>query len=86
MPTREEVYATIDGERDYQDAQRPDRFTETVLPVAAELVCIGEYLNRANKSYTDNPGEAPEETLHIIRKIGAMCVRALEHHGAPERK
>jgi hypothetical protein len=85
MATRQEVYNVIDGERDYQDAQRPDRFTESVLPVSGELLCIRTYLGYADNSYTNNPGEAPIETLEHIRKIAAMCVRAMEHHGAPPR-
>src|SRR5690242_12518169 len=86
MPTRKEVYTVIDGERDYQDAQRPDRFTEPVLPVAGELICIQTYLTEAQNLYTKSPGETPKAGLDNIRKIAAMCVRAMEHHGAPPRE
>lgn len=85
MASREEVYKAIDSERDYQDAQRPDRFTEPVLPISGELLCIQEYLNRTNITYVTSAGETPLECLNGLRKIAAMCVRAMEHHGAPKR-
>jgi hypothetical protein len=86
MSTRQEVYAAINTERDYQDGQRDNgRFTEQVLPVSGELLCIQEYLNKANLAYVVNPGEVPLDTLHAIRKVAAMCVRTLEHYGAVSR-
>ena len=86
MSTRQEVYSAIDGERDYQNLQRETgRFTEVVLPVSGELLCIQEYLDKAVKVYVSSPGEAPPEVLNGLRKIAAMCVRAMEHHGALTR-
>ena len=83
---REKVYEAIDTERNYQDSQRKaGRFTELVLPIAGELECIRHYLNKATTSYAESPGETPHETLETIRKITAMGVRAMEHHGAPIR-
>ncbi len=85
--TRQIVYQAIDGERDFQDSLRvKGRFTENVLPVPGELICIQEYVNKALKVYVSEPGEIPEETLHALRKIAAMCVRTMEHYGAPKRK
>lgn len=86
MSTREEVYRAIDSERAYQDLLREaGRFEEEVLSVAGEIACIKTYLDQAFVAYANNPGETPQECLHTLRKIGAMCVRALEHHGAPFR-
>lgn len=86
MPTRKEVYAVIDGERTYQDSLRTQgRFSEDVLPVPGEIVCIEYYLDKLKAEYANNPGEAPEECQHIFRKIAGMCVRAMENHGAPKR-
>jgi hypothetical protein len=93
MPTRQEAYEAIDSERDYQDSLREDRvagthnarFTEVVLPLPGELTCIRTYLRKAEDSYTNNPGEAPQETMEIIRKIAGMCVRTMEHHGVYNR-
>jgi hypothetical protein len=86
MPSRSEVYEAIESERDYQDSLRErGQFTEVVLPVAGELLIMKEYLDRAIRSYVENPGETPEETLNIIRKITTTGFRAMEHHGAPLR-
>jgi hypothetical protein len=87
MPERQEVYQIVDDERSYQDAQREEgRFTEEVLPVSGEILCVEEYVAKLRTAYTANPGETPEECLHIFRKVAALCVRAMEHHGAPERE
>jgi hypothetical protein len=82
-----EIIEAIDSERDYQDSLREGgRFTENILPLPGELSCMKVYLDKAFESYANNPGEAPEETMHIIRKIVAMGVRAMENYGAPKRE
>jgi hypothetical protein len=87
ISTRKEVYQSLDKERDYQDSMRSEgRFTETVLPVSGELICMKRYLDDAFSSYTSSPGETPAETLNAIRKITAMGVRTLEHYGASPRQ
>lgn len=86
MTTRKEVYKAVDGERDYQDAQREGgRFTEAVLPVAGELLIMQEYVSKGIAAYVALPGETPLSSLEAIRKIVAVGVRALEHYGAPKR-
>lgn len=86
ITNRNKVYAAISAERDYQDSLRDvGKFSEEVLSLPGELTCIQVYLDKAMASYADNSGEAPEETMRIVCKIAAMCVRAMEHHGAPPR-
>lgn len=81
------VFNQIIKEREYQDSQREaGRFTEEVLPLPGELVCLQYYLNKALDKYISLPGEAPTPSLHELRKVVAIGVRALEHHGCPERE
>lgn len=80
--TRQEVYAAIDEERAYQDTLNPN-----VLVLDAEVTQVTKYERKLVDSFSNqpfNPTE-PEARAHL-RKIAAICVRALEHHGAPRRK
>ena len=83
---REEVYRVVDGERAFQDAhwQHGASPEEPVLSIGEELLLLEEYLHRAREEWT---AEAATEyrTLHMIRKIAAIAVRCMEHHGAPQR-
>lgn len=85
MTNRHEVYFAIDGERDYQDVLPLDRTAGQVLSQGEELVLMKEYMDRAIRAFTDAPGVNPEEGLHVIRKVVAIGVRCMEHHGAPCR-
>lgn len=86
MTPREEVYAAIDGERDYQNSvwglehdlklRRPEEW----------LVYLKVYLDKAFVEMTGSVDEvAIPKTMHIIRKITAMGVAAMEQLGAPQR-
>lgn len=89
---RKEVYHLIDGERDYQD-KRWDNDSETrsgKSDTLDENKSIAEWLN-----YIEfHLGEAkhavyalePKKATASLRKIAALSVRAMEIHGAPERK
>lgn len=85
--TRQEVYAAIDGERDYQDEMKvgPDGRTDgRQKSVGDYLTLIRDYSVKGDAAYTGSPGDLP--ALHVIRKIAGICVQALEVHGAPLRK
>jgi len=78
---RETVFDRMDEERAYQDKLNTDTMT-----VGEELVLMREYLNRAQATYSTSFGDPHEEpTMHVIRKIAALAIRCMEHHGAPER-
>jgi hypothetical protein len=81
---REQIYAAIDGERDYQNALGGDRTNGTQLGVSGCLTLLSTYLRKAQDAWTDNPSDT--QALHEIRKLAAICVRAMEEHGAPERR
>lgn len=83
--TRSEVYRAIDSERAYQDSVVKNKYGNETEghPVAAEILMIEEYAVRARKEWTDRKGD--EAALNTVRKIAGLCVRCLEHHGAPHR-
>jgi hypothetical protein len=84
--TRDEVYAAIDGERDYQDSKSPTSETGGVHTVAEWLLYMQDYLNEAQHiaSRTWGP-EATHQCLDIMRKITAMGVACQEQNGIVER-
>ena len=89
MPSRQEVYAVIDGERAYQDdiiANNPTRHdaTDHQHPVGSFLTMMDTYLRRAQDAWTDKAGHDP--ALEVIRKIAAIAVQCMERHGAPPRE
>ena len=97
MPTkrtpREAVYAAIDRERVYQDdkhgaatakqAGRSPRGNDRTIDEF--VLYINGYANEAMRQ-ASGIGEDAYGTLDTIRKIAALCVAAMEQHGAPRRK
>jgi hypothetical protein len=81
--SRDEVYAAIDGERDYQDALPPSRTDGKVKTVGDYLTLARVCLNRADADYTGNPGDL--QALDELRKVAALIVHCLEVHGCPQR-
>jgi hypothetical protein len=82
MPTREEVFKVIDGERDYQDNLKlgPDGRTDGKKKTIGDyLTLIRDYLRKADAAHTGNPGNVP--ALHQIRKAAAIAVQCLETIG-----
>lgn len=85
--TRETVYSAIDGERDYQDAQRGNakRHEDQPPMTPGELIlCMEECLAQARAAwYKPDGGTA---CLPYIRKVTALGVQCMERHGAPLRE
>jgi hypothetical protein len=85
--TRPEVYAALDSERAYQqkwDTSRSsgeegngertlDEFALYIYGYASDLMKCGSH------------EIDPAKKLEIVRKVGGLCVAALEQHGAPHR-
>jgi D-aminopeptidase len=89
---RKEVYRLIDGERDYQDS-RWDNHAETRAGKSDTLdenKSVAEWLNylefHLNEAKHAVYALEPKKATASIRKIAALAVRAMEIHGAPERK
>jgi hypothetical protein len=83
MIPRTQVYAAIDGERDYQDSLPPSRTDGQPRTVGDYLTMLSYYLDQARADWTMNPGNEP--ALAQIRKIAAISVRCMEEHGVIER-
>jgi len=83
MP-RAEVYAAIDGERDYQDGLGADRTDGHRRTVGDYLTMFQYYLDQAIAAWTTNPGD--EQALDVIRKLAGIAVHCMEDHGAPKRE
>lgn len=79
--TRFEVYEAINTERAYQDKKwgaagvsSIDEFSLYIAGYTADLV------KETSHNLTGT------EALNIIRKIAALGVACMEHHGAPKRR
>jgi len=87
--TRQEVFNIIDGEREYQDSRWNEHTTASGGKHSPEewLVYIQDYLTEAIHiaSRQANP-EAQEKVMEHIRKIGSMCVAAMEQNGLRPRQ
>lgn len=78
---RVKAFDVLDDERKYQE-----QFNSNVLSVGEELCLLQCYINKAMVEYV-NTLNVPSEpaTMEVIRKIGAMCLRAMENHGSIRR-
>jgi len=90
--TRDEVYAAIDSERDYQNSRgnaagtpdgevRPHSTEEFVLYMEDYM---HELRNQLSRIWTKDRS-APPVALDTLRKVVAMGVAAMEQHGAQQR-
>jgi hypothetical protein len=92
VPTRNEVYAVIDGERSYQEWIWRNRCEELGVPHTSDteksvevwLVFITGYYHDAiqEASHVAEGGDV----LHIVRKLAGLCVACMESNGGWERK
>ncbi len=80
MTTRQEVYNAIDSERAYQE-----NLNDHLQTIGEEALMMNEYVARVTKEWTNEFTRPEVKTLAEIRKLAAICVRCLEHHGAPSR-
>ncbi len=80
--SRFEAFLVLDGERKYQDGLNGRELT-----VGEEILLLQEYATRAREEWTTDFDTNPEvEALNMIRKIGAIALRCMEHHGAIPRE
>jgi hypothetical protein len=100
MPTREEVFAAIVSEREYQD-QRWGRTLDslTAFPGQTGSSTLGQGVGNRSidefvlyiEGYARDLAQIashtndPREKLNFIRKVTALGVAAMEQHGAPLR-
>lgn len=85
--SRSMVYAAIDSERNYQDAgagnaARHPNQPKSMTP-GEHILCMEKCLADARDAwYKPDGGTA---CLDFIRKVTALGVQCMEHHGAPPR-
>jgi len=80
--SRTRVYELIDDERREQQS-RPS--LSPAPSVAAELVVLQHYVDKARAAFTSARPDSTEATMNAVRIIAAIAVRAMETHGAPVR-
>ena len=82
---RVSAFVALDGERKYQESLHKKTGQE-VISVPGELALLKVYLDKAFVIYMETFGDPKEmPTMDVIRKIGGICLRALENHGCPLR-
>lgn len=87
MATRAEVYAVVDGERDYQDARKGNAKRHDGQPdmrVDGYILCMEKCLDDARNAWYKG-GTGGKDSLEFIRKVTALGVAAMEYFGAPPR-
>jgi hypothetical protein len=85
---RSEVYAAIDSERDYQDSRWNEHTTTSKGQHTFEewFVYMENYIAEAKHVLSREAKQtAQPKAADITRKVAAMCVCAMEQHGAPRR-
>lgn len=86
MAERDEVYSALDGERRYQNkwvsstSKDEHSFSEWIAYMEDYLAEAKHILARKMKQ------DADPEVAHIMRKVTAMGVAAMEQLGAPKRE
>jgi hypothetical protein len=87
MTSRADVYAAINSERDYQE-MRVKRDQGNPFHSLEEFILFMDfYLTETKRVASTTWGpEAKPATLEFVRKVVALGVAAMEHHGAPQRK
>jgi hypothetical protein len=85
--TRQEVYAVIDGERDYQDSLAPTSENGEGRHTYAEfLLYMDDYVQQAKRVASTTWGpDAKIKTLDMIRKVTALGVACMEQNGVVPR-
>lgn len=78
--SRDKVLLLIVGERDYQDAQAEHWNHKGVPSIESELLQLEHYISEARLEWVKNSDH--KGVLNTIRKISAIGIRAMEHHGA----
>ena len=87
MATREEVYAAIDSERAYQDAQKGNSKRHDGQPQMSpgEFILVLEHLLLQARTEWYRP-DGGVSCLEHIRKVAGSATQCMEVHGAPPRK
>jgi len=78
------VIAAINGELEYQNEMAgSDRANEEDNGLSGQIVTLGTYTDKARDAWTLSNGN--EASLHELRKVAAIAIRALVRFGCPLR-
>jgi len=91
MPSVDEVYEAVSSEIKYQEKWDKEREADTGLnsymdkdkSVETWILWMEEYLARARSTATNSFDKSGP--LENIRKVTALAVTCMKHHGAPKR-
>jgi hypothetical protein len=79
-----EVIAAINEELAYTSGlQAQGRADQADYGVEGQLITLYTYTQKALNAWTNNAG--PEQSLHELRKVAAIAIRALLTAGCPRR-
>jgi hypothetical protein len=79
---REQVYKTLDAERDYQDRKWDTAGRNK--PTECYMLYMESYLKDAIHDISHNAGD--QGALDKLRKVVALGIACFEDNGIPERK
>ncbi len=86
MTTREEVYAAIDSEREYQGKWEVESESKGLHSIEEFFIYVEDYVLEAKHILSrESIQTARPKALNIMRKVTALGVAAMEQHGAPKR-
>jgi len=85
---RQEAYAAIDSERDYQDAMTADPSRQDMIEnlSAGDIILAMENCLSEARATWYLGSVSHYAAAHAIRKVAALGVRFMEVHGSPPRR
>lgn len=87
MASRQEVYAAIDSERAYQQKWATESTSKGLHSFSEWFAYMDDYIAEAKHILAREARQiAYPKVEHIMRKVTAMGVAAMEQHGAPRRE
>lgn len=84
-PTFDALVNALAEERGYQDALVRNPEEQEPLSLGEEILLLSHYTDRARDSWAQDFNPPEIEARHTIRKIMAICARALTNHGIVTR-
>lgn len=89
LTVREDVYKALDSERDYQDSKAAELGEPPHTHSIEEMMYYAEDYLRELKTVLSRKwvpsGTIQVEALHILRKVTALGVAAMEYNGCVQR-
>lgn len=89
MPTRTEVYAAIDSEREYQDKMAGNSSRDKIddnRDQGSLILLMEHYADELRKAHAGPNSLGSETVTTQARKVVALGVMLMERYGAPVRK